>query len=209
MWNDPPGGFHPVSAPDFLPREQLQAIQLQRLKSVVGRAFDHVALFRSRMDERGITPAHIGELGDIAKLPEIVAAWNQRYAFPKIIFCRYAEFFEYIEKNHGDKLPVFRGSGGTYWKRRPQRPACAIRTEWHGAGDRADVPRRGSRCARRRRSAPASPATRAEAFAIDQPIIPWPTLMRCCRASIILPASPVPARRLAHSLVSSNVNKPT
>ncbi len=50
------------------------------------------------------------------KLPEIVAAWNQKYAFPKIIFCRYAEFFEYIEKHYGDKLPVVRGSGGTYWE---------------------------------------------------------------------------------------------
>lgn len=50
------------------------------------------------------------------KLPEIVAAWNQKYAFPKIIFCRYAEFFEYIEKQYGDKLPVVRGSGGTYWE---------------------------------------------------------------------------------------------
>ncbi len=50
------------------------------------------------------------------KLPEIVAAWNQKYAFPKIIFCRYAEFFEYIERHYGDKLPVVRGSGGTYWE---------------------------------------------------------------------------------------------
>ena len=56
MWNDPPGGSHPVSAPDFLPREQLQAIQLQRLKSVVGRAFDHVALFRSK--DKGATWAN-------------------------------------------------------------------------------------------------------------------------------------------------------
>ena len=69
MWNDPPGGFHPVSAPDYLPREQLQAIQLQRLKSVVGRAYDHVAHFRSRLEERGLTPADIVTLADIAKLP--------------------------------------------------------------------------------------------------------------------------------------------
>ena len=27
-----------------------------------------------------------------------------------------AEFFEYIEKHYGDKLPVFRGSAGTYWE---------------------------------------------------------------------------------------------
>ncbi len=34
LWNDPPGGFHPVSAPDYLPRARLQEIQLQRLRSV-------------------------------------------------------------------------------------------------------------------------------------------------------------------------------
>jgi phenylacetate-CoA ligase len=67
-WNDPPGGFHPVSAPDYLPREQLRAVQLQRLQSVVARAYDHVALFRTRMDERGLTPASIASLGDIAQL---------------------------------------------------------------------------------------------------------------------------------------------
>ena len=68
-WNDPPGGFHPISAPDFLPREQLTRIQLQRLQSVVTRAFDRVPLMRSRMEERNLTPASIGSLADIAKLP--------------------------------------------------------------------------------------------------------------------------------------------
>ncbi len=68
-WNDPPGGFHPISAPDYLPREQLQKIQLQRLQSVVGRAYDRVPLTHSRMDERGLTPASVGSLADIAKLP--------------------------------------------------------------------------------------------------------------------------------------------
>ena len=36
--------FHPISAPDFLPLEQLQALQLQRLQGMVRRAYDHVAL---------------------------------------------------------------------------------------------------------------------------------------------------------------------
>ena len=68
-WNDPPGGFHPISAPDYLPREQLAAIQLQRLQSVVSLAYDRQALFRGRMDERALTPASIASLADIAKMP--------------------------------------------------------------------------------------------------------------------------------------------
>jgi phenylacetate-CoA ligase len=68
-WNDPPGGFHPVSMPDYLPRPQLLALQLQRLQSVVSRAYERVPLFRSRMDERKLTPAAIRSLADIAELP--------------------------------------------------------------------------------------------------------------------------------------------
>ena len=51
-----------MSAPDYLPREQLRAVQLQRLQSVVARAYDRVPLFRTRMDERGLTPASIASL---------------------------------------------------------------------------------------------------------------------------------------------------
>jgi phenylacetate-CoA ligase len=68
-WNDPPGGFHPISAPDYLPREQLVRIQLQRLQSVVARVYDRVALMRSRMDERNLTPASITSLDDISRFP--------------------------------------------------------------------------------------------------------------------------------------------
>jgi len=68
-WNDPPGGFHPVSAHDYPPRPQLEALQLQRLQSVVTRAQEHVALFRLRLEERGLKPADIRTLADIAKLP--------------------------------------------------------------------------------------------------------------------------------------------
>jgi len=51
-----------------------------------------------------------------ARLADVAKAWNERYEFPKVILCHNAEFFEYIEKNYGDKLPVFRGSAGTYWE---------------------------------------------------------------------------------------------
>jgi phenylacetate-CoA ligase len=69
QWNDAPGGFHPASAPDFLPRAQLQTLQLGRLRATVSRAYDKVALFRQRMDARNLRPADIKALPDIAKLP--------------------------------------------------------------------------------------------------------------------------------------------
>jgi phenylacetate-CoA ligase len=68
-WNDLPGGFHPASAPDYLPIPQLRDLQLRRLKAVVQRAYEHVALFRGRMEERHLTPADVRSLEDIARLP--------------------------------------------------------------------------------------------------------------------------------------------
>jgi phenylacetate-CoA ligase len=85
-WNDPPGGFHPISAPDFLPREQLAGIQFQRLQSVVSLAYDRQALFHDRMVERGLTPASIRSLADIADLPFTVKA-DLRDTYPFGLFC--------------------------------------------------------------------------------------------------------------------------
>jgi len=68
-WNDLNAPLHPVSAPDFLPADQRRALQLHRLKAVVQRAYDHVTLFRKRMDERGLNPDHIRRLEDTALLP--------------------------------------------------------------------------------------------------------------------------------------------
>jgi phenylacetate-CoA ligase len=60
---------HPASAPDFTPVDELRALQLARLQAVVDRSWNHVQLFRERMDERGLAPADIRSLADIAKLP--------------------------------------------------------------------------------------------------------------------------------------------
>jgi phenylacetate-CoA ligase len=68
-WDGPTAGFHPASAPDFVPRAQMQQLQLTRLQSVVRRAYDNVELFRNRLDERGMTPADVRTLDDIALLP--------------------------------------------------------------------------------------------------------------------------------------------
>jgi phenylacetate-CoA ligase len=85
QWNDSPGGFHPASAPDYLPVPQLRDLQVRRFKGVVQRAYDHVALFRRRLDERGLTPAAIETLADIAQLPFSVKA-DLRDTYPFGLF---------------------------------------------------------------------------------------------------------------------------
>jgi len=62
-------GYHPASAPDYIPAQHMKDLQLARLKAVVRRAWDRVALFRKRMDERGIAPDDVRSLDDISRLP--------------------------------------------------------------------------------------------------------------------------------------------
>ncbi|MCF7817771.1 MAG: phenylacetate--CoA ligase [Kiritimatiellales bacterium] len=61
--------IHPESIPDYTEPGELRILQLQRLRATVQRCYDHVALFRQRMDERGLKPADIQTLDDVAKLP--------------------------------------------------------------------------------------------------------------------------------------------
>ena len=67
--SNPGAGFHPVCAPDFLPPEQLNALQLQRLRAIVQRAYDYVGVFRTRMEGKGLKPDDLRTLEDVRDLP--------------------------------------------------------------------------------------------------------------------------------------------
>ena len=69
LWNDANNPVHPASAADYLPVTRLRELQCHRLRAVVARAYEHVALFRTRMDDRGLTPESIKSLDDLARLP--------------------------------------------------------------------------------------------------------------------------------------------
>jgi phenylacetate-CoA ligase len=83
--NDPAGAFHPASAADYLPRERLRELQLQRLRAVLARAYERVALFRQRMDERGLAPGDVRALEDLSRLPFTVKA-DLRTTYPFGLF---------------------------------------------------------------------------------------------------------------------------
>ncbi len=51
-----------------------------------------------------------------ANLATTVHAWNEKYAYPKVILCRGPEFFSYVESNFKDKIPTYSGDGGVYWE---------------------------------------------------------------------------------------------
>ena len=61
--------FHPESAPDFLPVQQLRTLQLQRLQAIVRRSYERVELYRQRMQKLGVTPDDLRSLQDLGRLP--------------------------------------------------------------------------------------------------------------------------------------------
>jgi hypothetical protein len=45
----------------------------------------------------------------------VIARWNERFAYPKLIAGTDSDYYEYLSKNFAGKLPVIRGDGGAYW----------------------------------------------------------------------------------------------
>ncbi|MFB3777179.1 MAG: phenylacetate--CoA ligase family protein [Bryobacteraceae bacterium] len=66
--------FNPASAPDYVPKPLLRSLQLERLQSVVRRAYERVEPYQARMLGCGVTPPGIVSLGDISRLPFTVKA---------------------------------------------------------------------------------------------------------------------------------------
>lgn len=54
---------------ETLPREELEALQLRRLRDLCDRVYANVPFYRKRFDEVGITPADIKSLADLKLLP--------------------------------------------------------------------------------------------------------------------------------------------
>jgi alpha-mannosidase len=42
--------------------------------------------------------------------------WNKIYAFPKLKYATFPDFFHYLDENYAHDLPTFRGDGGGYWE---------------------------------------------------------------------------------------------
>ena len=89
---------------ETLPREELEAIQLERLKETVARVYERVEAYRNKMDEAGIRPEDIKELSDLKKLP-FVTKQDLRDNYPFGLFA--------VPK---DKLVRIHASSGTTGK---------------------------------------------------------------------------------------------
>ncbi|MBR2322374.1 MAG: phenylacetate--CoA ligase [Clostridia bacterium] len=85
-------------------REEIEKIQLERLKETVNRVYEKVAPYRKKMDEMGVKPQDIKTLKDLAKLP-FVTKQDLRDNYPFGYFA--------VEK---DKLVRIHASSGTTGK---------------------------------------------------------------------------------------------
>ncbi len=66
---------------ETMPREQLVALQNERLVKQVQHVWDNVPYYRKKMEEKGVTPADIQSIDDLHKLPFLSKA-DLRDAYP-------------------------------------------------------------------------------------------------------------------------------
>ncbi|MBR3893531.1 MAG: phenylacetate--CoA ligase [Clostridia bacterium] len=92
------------SKEETLPREQIEALQLERLVETVNRVYAKVPAYAKKMDEAGVKPQDIKCLADLAKLP-FVTKQDMRDNYPFGLFA--------VEK---DKLVRIHASSGTTGK---------------------------------------------------------------------------------------------
>ncbi len=72
---------------ETLPRQQLARLQLERLRAMLQNACDNVPVARQRLHDRGIRPADIRTLDDVAQLPFTVKT-DLRDHYPFGLFAR-------------------------------------------------------------------------------------------------------------------------
>ena len=92
------------SKEETLPREEIEKIQLERLKETVSRVYERVPAYRKKMDDAGVRPEDIKCLSDLARLP-FVTKQDMRDNYPFGLFA--------VEK---EKLVRIHASSGTTGK---------------------------------------------------------------------------------------------
>ncbi|MDO5406848.1 MAG: phenylacetate--CoA ligase [Eubacteriales bacterium] len=73
------------SKEETLSRQEIEAIQLERLKETVQRVWDRVPAYRAKMEAAGVKPEDIKELKNLAKLP-FVTKQDMRDNYPFGLF---------------------------------------------------------------------------------------------------------------------------
>ena len=94
----PPYRFQPKA--ETMPREQLAALQLRRLRATLRNAYENVPFHRRRMQERGIEPGDVRSLSDLARLPFTLKT-DLRDHYPFGLFARPREQLARLHASSG------------------------------------------------------------------------------------------------------------
>lgn len=70
---------------ETMPREELEALQLERLQALVKRVYEKIPFYKESFDKAGISPEDIKSLDDLTKLPFTVKQ-DMRDAYPFGLF---------------------------------------------------------------------------------------------------------------------------
>lgn len=70
---------------ECMPRDDLRALQLERLRATLERVYQRVPLYRRRFQEAGVPPSSIGSLEDVRRLP-FLTKQDMRDHFPYGLF---------------------------------------------------------------------------------------------------------------------------
>ena len=88
---------------ETLSRQEIEAIQLDRLQKVVKRVYEKVPYYRAKMDDAGIKPEDIKTLDDLKKLP-FTTKQDMRDTYPFGLFA--------VEKSELERIHASSGTTG-------------------------------------------------------------------------------------------------
>jgi phenylacetate-CoA ligase len=70
---------------EMMARDELEALQLERLKATVARCYEAIPFYRRAFDAANITPAEVRSLSDLRRLP-FTTKQDMRDAYPFELF---------------------------------------------------------------------------------------------------------------------------
>lgn len=70
---------------EMMPRDELEALQLDRLRSTLKRVYDNVSLYRAKFDDAGLDPSSVTSLDDLVRVPFTIKD-DLRSAYPYGMF---------------------------------------------------------------------------------------------------------------------------
>ena len=85
---------------ETMPRDELERLQLRRLRATLDNACENVALYRGRMQQAGVQPRDIRSLEDVARLP-FTQKTDLRDHYPFGLFARPREALARVHASSG------------------------------------------------------------------------------------------------------------